>query len=313
VSFDEKLSIAIQMCDALAAVHAAGVVHRDLKPDNVFLVPVDGERLLVKLLDFGIAKLAAGEGAAPTLTQNGITFGTPAYVSPEQAQGAGISARSDVYGLGVVLYEMFLGRPPFQAESDTRLMQMHVAEAPVAPRELWPDVPPGLERLLLRMLDKEPEKRPHVVEVRQDLQELRRATAAASSPPLDELHARVREVLDESTAKVRGALRHRRVIAVALLALAAAFVAWALLVREHVAPPLATPAAPVVAAPAPAPAPTPPPPAPAPAPAPVPVEKIPAAVVAPAKRPPPRPRRPASPPVDERTLVDPFAPSQRGR
>ncbi len=183
VSFDEKLSIAIQMCDALAAVHAAGVVHRDLKPDNVFLVPVDGERLLVKLLDFGIAKLAAGEGAAPTLTHDGITFGTPAYVSPEQAQGVTVGARSDVYGLGIVLYEMFLGRPPFQAESDTRLMEMHVAEPPLAPSLLWPDVPPGLEKLLVRMLDKDPERRQHVVEVRLDLQALRRATAAPSFGP----------------------------------------------------------------------------------------------------------------------------------
>jgi hypothetical protein len=191
-------------------------------------------------------------------------------------------------------------------------MEMHVAESPLAPSLLWPDVPPGLEKLLVRMLDKDPERRPHIVEVRLDLQALRRATPAPSAPPVDELHAPVREVIHEATAKVRGARRHvKRVAVPVLVAVAAGSLAWALLGRDD-ARPRPVVAAPVVAAPLPA-----PPPVPLPPPA-VPVEPAPAAVSAPppapepARRPAPRPRRLAKPRVDGKTLVDPFAPAAHG-
>ena len=157
---DESLSILAQVADALIAAHAAGVVHRDLKPDNIFLV--EGEPLRVKLLDWGIARVIN----VPTeVTYEGQVVGTPRYIAPEQARGERVTPQTDVYSLGVVAYELLLGRAPFDADTPTEVMAMHLLIQPPAPRTLWPEIPTRVERLLHGMLAKHPDARPSMTEV----------------------------------------------------------------------------------------------------------------------------------------------------
>jgi len=155
----EAAAIARSIAGVLASAHAAGVVHRDLKPDNVFLVPdpdaSSGER--VKVLDFGIAKL---EGIEASKTRTGAVMGTPLYMSPEQARGAGaVDARADLYSLGCVLYHMITGRPPFVADGEGELIAMHLYSEPRPLRELVPAVSPALERVTMALLEKDPSTR----------------------------------------------------------------------------------------------------------------------------------------------------------
>jgi serine/threonine-protein kinase len=151
-------SIGVQVAKALGAAHRVGVVHRDLKPDNIMLVDGYGERDFVKVLDFGIAR-SLDQGGAGFRTKVGAIIGTPAYMSPEQASNVPLDARSDLYSLGVVLYEALSGSPPFAGESITALLYAH---ASVAPPPLPPRVPrpPGLEAAIFRLLSKDPAMRP---------------------------------------------------------------------------------------------------------------------------------------------------------
>jgi serine/threonine-protein kinase len=148
---DDVRRIMLQLTDALDAAHRAGIVHRDLKPANV-LVDARGNCLLS---DFGIAKL---EGAAG-LTTAGTALGTPEYMAPEQGEGKPVDARSDIYALGVILYELVTHRVPFQADSPTSLMLKHVSEAPPPPRTFNPSLSPALEQVILRALAKQPSRR----------------------------------------------------------------------------------------------------------------------------------------------------------
>jgi serine/threonine protein kinase len=162
------LVIGRQVLDALAHAHANGLVHRDLKPANVMLVILGApgsEFERVKLLDFGLVKLV-GETAAllgdTSLTQTGVVFGTPAYISPEQALGRTVDARSDLYSLGIVLFEMLTGRPPFRSPDPVTLTRMHAAApvptlASIAPGRPW--CTPALEHLIARALAKQPDDR----------------------------------------------------------------------------------------------------------------------------------------------------------
>jgi len=141
---------------ALAAAHAEGIIHRDLKPDNIFLVPdpevVGGER--VKLLDFGVAKLM-GDAGASIMTQSGAMMGTPLYMSPEQCRGAGgVDHRTDLYALGVMMYQMLTGRPPFMGAGVGDLIIGHMTLTPQPVRELRPDVPPDVEQIVDVLLAK---------------------------------------------------------------------------------------------------------------------------------------------------------------
>lgn len=149
-----------QVCASLADAHAAGIIHRDLKPDNIFLTEIGGSKDWVKVLDFGVAKLADNEAGA-TLTQTGMIFGTPKYMSPEQAEGKPIDARADIYAIGVVLFEMITGRPPFVAETPVALLLKHIAEPAPAFRKVRPDlaVAPELEGVVMKTLEKNPDKR----------------------------------------------------------------------------------------------------------------------------------------------------------
>jgi serine/threonine-protein kinase len=171
LSIADSLETCRQALRSLAEAHAKGVVHRDLKPDNLFFAKVasvgKGEEV-VKVLDFGIAKLMgdANEVMNAVETQAGTVFGTPRYMSPEQAQGKPLDVRSDLYSLGVILYHVLTGRPPFTDDDAVVVMARHIKTVPVPMSEACPEarIPPELENLVQRLLAKEPAMRPRSAE-----------------------------------------------------------------------------------------------------------------------------------------------------
>ena len=146
-----------QACAALSEAHDAGVVHRDVKPDNLFVCRLGDEDDFLKMLDFGIAKIEGSEEAS--VTRAGWVHGTPSYMSPEACNGAGVDARSDIYSLGAVIYFLLTGVPPFQAPTGAAVMLAHVSEEPEPPSSRGVRVPADLERVVLRCLDKDPDAR----------------------------------------------------------------------------------------------------------------------------------------------------------
>ncbi len=159
VDVERALYIMRQVCKSLAEAHSKGIVHRDLKPDNIFVCEIYGEKDFVKVIDFGIAKFLEDENA--NLTQAGKMFGTPRYLSPEQAQGKRLDNRSDLYSLGVILFECVTGRPPFTADEPIAVAIKHVQEEPPALDEVAPDivVPEAVDALIFKLLQKRPENR----------------------------------------------------------------------------------------------------------------------------------------------------------
>ena len=141
----------LQVCEGLAFAHAQGVIHRDIKPGNLFLT----HEGIAKIMDFGIAR----ERAAPGMTQAGMIVGTPEYLSPEQISGSTAGDPSDLYALGIVAYEMFTGRKPFVHDELIPLLQMHIATPPEPPRKYAPQLPAALEAIILRLLEKDPRDR----------------------------------------------------------------------------------------------------------------------------------------------------------
>jgi serine/threonine-protein kinase len=163
---DRALHIERQILRALEHAHQSGIVHRDLKPDNVMIIARDGERDIVKLLDFGIAKMTApDESGAPSsgqaLTQAGVVFGTPEYLSPEQAMGEEADRRADLYSAGVVLYEMLTGKRPFDAPSKVAIVSMHLTQKAMPVTQAAPEagVPKWLERVVERAMAKKRDER----------------------------------------------------------------------------------------------------------------------------------------------------------
>ncbi|MEZ4364757.1 MAG: serine/threonine-protein kinase [Kofleriaceae bacterium] len=160
-----SIRIAAQLARALGAAHDKGIVHRDLKPENIFLTDRDGRRDFVKIVDFGIAKVAPVDGQnpdGPRLTRAGAVFGTPEYMAPEQAAGRGdTDGRVDVYALGIILYEMTTGKVPHKGDTMVRTLAMQMLDPPIPPSTLRPDLdlPPEFEQVILHALTKKREQR----------------------------------------------------------------------------------------------------------------------------------------------------------
>ena len=171
------VEILAPVCAAVESAHRQDIVHRDLKPDNIFLERLDDDTVTPKVLDFGIAKLRTAEPGAPDLTGEGSSIGTPAYMSPEQAKGLHLDARSDVYALGVIAYEMLSGALPFQSTSPMGFLVQHMMEAPIPLSAANPRIAPAVEEIVMRALDKAPDARP------QSALEFGRSLASAIEEP----------------------------------------------------------------------------------------------------------------------------------
>jgi serine/threonine-protein kinase len=256
----EAVGIARAIASALAVAHAAGVVHRDLKPANIFLVPQASGGEVVKVVDFGISKvLWSGDEPRAQLTMPGLVCGTPHYMSPEQAGGGPVDARSDIYALGVVLYEMLCGNPPFDAPEVVKILNAHLSDPPPPLAAQCPGlaVPRALELLVMRALAKAREDRfASMSELEAALAAWLHADPAAAATGL------------ERALPAKASVRRLRWLLplAAVGCVAAGVLAWLLVGRPAPRPVAPPPIGPVVAA-APAAVPVAPPSAPASAPA----------------------------------------------
>jgi eukaryotic-like serine/threonine-protein kinase len=213
------LPLGIQMARALAAAHAAGITHRDIKPENI-MVRDDG---YIKILDFGLARLAPaalGEDTATIANQTtpGQMLGTVKYMSPEQARGESVGAPSDVFSLGMVFYELAAGKPPFAATSLVGMLNAIIGEPPLPPRQIKPGLSPETNVLILKMLEKDPARRPSATEVADTLQWIERGAISAppaatplpmdhpSTSPVDKRPVRTRVLLTLAAAAIVAAL-----------------------------------------------------------------------------------------------------------
>jgi serine/threonine-protein kinase len=187
----QALDILADIARVLASAHAAGVVHRDLKLDNVFVVSEPKDTLRIKVLDWGVAKILGEDDP-----MKGMIAGTLTYVAPEQIRGEELTCAADVYALGVLAYQLFGGAPPFADPDDLGLIKKHLRADPPPPHTLWAEIPATLEALMLAMLAKDPAKRPSIdgvlaaiAEAREAFQPKKRTLIARvpPTPPLDPL------------------------------------------------------------------------------------------------------------------------------
>lgn len=157
-----------QVADAVRLIHSKNIIHRDIKPDNIMLVEKDGNSHFVKLLDFGLAKAEYHT----RVTQSGIFVGTLHYVAPEQFTGQSDSRASDVYSLGILFYEVMTGQKAFKGETSTRIMKKVMDFEPAHPQLIRSDIPDELNRLIMRMISKDPDSRPTIKTVLDTLNKL---------------------------------------------------------------------------------------------------------------------------------------------
>ncbi|HEY6180133.1 MAG TPA: serine/threonine-protein kinase, partial [Kofleriaceae bacterium] len=223
LTLGETCGVIRSLARALDAAHAKGVVHRDLKPDNVFLVAVRGEPPVVKLLDFGIAKLSYLD-PADERTAIGAMMGTPQYIAPEQARGVRIDGRADIYALGGIFFELVTGRPVFFSDNTPEVLMKHLTEPPPRPSQCA-RVPPELDELIIAMLAKEPERRPSLDQICAVIDQLRakpgRHLQVAPSIATTTLSGAI-------TAERPTVGRPRRVLLLVAITLAAAVIAFAI-------------------------------------------------------------------------------------
>jgi serine/threonine-protein kinase len=215
-----------QACAALSVAHGYGIIHRDIKPQNIVLTP-DGA---IKVMDFGIARAVDSDS-----TQTGSVLGTAQYVSPEQAQGRKLGPESDLYSLGVVLYELATGRPPFEGDTPVSVALKHVNDEAIPPRQLNPNVPPALEAVILKAMQKDPSQRYHSAEeMREDLLRVAAGRSVAAQPRLDDttvmpiVQSTARSTEGNRTPKKRGVSPWVWVAAIVLLILLGLGTAWAM-------------------------------------------------------------------------------------
>jgi serine/threonine protein kinase len=259
LTVQRTIAIAREICQALAAAHKAGIVHRDMKPENVFLISRDGRQDFVKVLDFGIAKTMEQSDRVGRLTNPGMAMGTPEYMAPEQAAGGVADQRVDVYAVGAILYEMLTGRPPHEGANILEVLTRKATEAPKPLSALRPDAPVDLERLVMRMLATDPALRPQSMDaLAQELGRLGGPVPSSVSQPV--------------TMRTAGAARRRYLVAglasgVALIAITVFLVLRLPGGARVPAPTTVAAPPPVAAAPSPSPTPSPTPSAPSPAPA----------------------------------------------
>ncbi|MCA9693056.1 MAG: serine/threonine-protein kinase [Nannocystaceae bacterium] len=156
LSWARVRGMALQICRALGAAHDKGIIHRDMKPENCFRVERSTTRDFIKVLDFGIAKVTTEDGdGGKGLTKTGMIFGTPEYMSPEQAQGIRVDHRADIYAVGVIMYELLTGQVPFTADSFMGILTQHMFEAPKSPRAIQASIPDEVERIILKAMQKD--------------------------------------------------------------------------------------------------------------------------------------------------------------
>jgi serine/threonine protein kinase len=185
VAISEAAEIGRQVGHGIDAAHRNGIVHRDLKPSNIILTRDHQDQLQAKVVDFGVAKLKEHTTTTGGLTSSGSLIGTPRYMSPEQCSGHQTDERSDIYSMGVILYEMLAGRPPFDAPTPTAIAIKHIQQSPPSLKDLREDIPPKLDSFLRQVLDKDPEKRPQTAaDFATKLSEAAVGASLASAPPL---------------------------------------------------------------------------------------------------------------------------------
>lgn len=166
------LRLGSEIASALQAAHRRNIIHRDLKPSNVLIKASDGGDPEIRIIDFGIAKMAAEDREQDFHTRTGTMIGTPVYMAPEQCRGVTVTDRTDVYALGVILYQMLTGRPPFYSQADGDILAMHILVPPKPLREVEPAIPENVAAFVERMLAKEGAERPSMAEVEMTLREL---------------------------------------------------------------------------------------------------------------------------------------------
>ena len=250
MSLGQALDVAVQVASALAAAHQAGIIHRDIKPENVML-RTDG---YVKVLDFGLAKLTEPktvDTGAPTLlqveTEPGVVMGTVSYMSPEQARGMDVDARTDIWSLGVMVYEMAAGRQPFEGETASDVMSLILQKEPLPLAHSLPEVPGELERIVRKALRKDKEERYQTIkDLLIDLRNLRKELELEAEmerslpPPIGRMLGSGQSVAATSQTKssaeyiVTGIKQHKRAAALILGMIIVPAAVWYLLSRPSI-------------------------------------------------------------------------------